>query len=308
MRDRPQPPSGGSCLREPVALAPAPEHHVEPVARASPEPTSLSFSPSPPSPEPPEPPEPNAAPSAPKAVSLLLLAQNVDMARLCAQSGLAAAFRQAIQQDLAEELGQGLRPEDVEVRLGAQSAALPVVVTPPQSGSLTPHHLHSLLSTTQLRWAAVSRLSGLDSFGSVCLGASWGLCSVGMPSIVSPSLADAEDPPAEEHSPALPRSLQRSVHTPRDSQDANEAKAKAKARRVLPKQKAMAKACIALCLGKTCTQFLGGLVGEANSCPGGWGEGVWKYATHRTSYAAEFCSATRKLHEQCPRRQFQTLV
>eukprot|EP00913_Durusdinium_trenchii_P008714 g8185.t1 len=133
--------------------------------------------------------EPQLPPDLPRgAVSLLILAQNINLPLLAARSDLASAFRWALQEDVAAQLcgaGVAFAPGQVEVRLLADSAAIPVTVTP--SHGLPCHELHRLLSTKQLRWCAGSKLDHLEGFSQVCLSPSWCFFSVGLPSIVAAS-------------------------------------------------------------------------------------------------------------------------
>ncbi|CAK9108995.1 unnamed protein product, partial [Durusdinium trenchii] len=206
--------------------------------------------------------EPQLPPDLPRgAVSLLILAQNINLPLLAARSDLASAFRWALQEDVAAQLcgaGVAFAPGQVEVRLLADSAAIPVTVTP--SHGLPCHELHRLLSTKQLRWCAGSKLDHLEGFSQVCLSPSWCFFSVGLPSIVaasdelasttagSPLEAEGrvaraslnQDLPAVPDEPdfTLPRSLERTGHTPREEEKGHAKKPP----RASPKRKAAAKA------------------------------------------------------------------
>ena len=129
------------------------------------------------------------------AVSLLILAQNVNLSLLAQREALASAFRWTLQEDIAKELGSPLSPEHVEVRVLADSAAIPVTVTPPKGMSC--HEVHRLLSSKQLRWSAGTRLDSLEGFNQVCLSSSWCFFNVGMPSIVAAPDALSFSPTAE---------------------------------------------------------------------------------------------------------------
>ena len=164
------------------------------------------------------------------AVSLFIMAQNLNLSMLSAKSDLAASFRATIQEDIAQELGPGFSPEHVDVRLLAESAAIPVTITAPSGVSC--HDLHRWLCNKPLRWAGnKSKLSTLEGFSAVCLSPSWCLCTIGMPSIVDEAsttvsggsplalqVSLAQDLPAvpDEQDLVLPRCLQRTGHTPRD--------------------------------------------------------------------------------------------
>eukprot|EP00435_Cladocopium_sp_Y103_P035088 s1054_g9.t1 len=188
------------------------------------------------------------------AVSLFIMAQNLNLSMLSAKSDLAASFRATIQEDIARELGPGFMPEHVDVRLLAESAAIPVTITAPSGVSC--HDLHRWLCNKPLRWAAgnagnKSKLSTLEGFSAVCLSPSWCLCTIG-PSIVdeasttvsggsplalgSLQVGLAQDLPAvpDEQDLVLPRCLQRTGHTPRDGPG--------KPPRASPKRRSMAKA------------------------------------------------------------------
>lgn len=147
------------------------------ISSPSPKPQTISFA------------RPQLPPDLPRgAVSLLILAQNINLPLLAARSDLASAFRWALQEDVAAQLcgaGVAFAPGQVEVRLLADSAAIPVTVTP--SHGLPCHELHRLLSTKQLRWCAGSKLDHLEGFSQVCLSPSWCFFSVGLPSIVAAS-------------------------------------------------------------------------------------------------------------------------
>ena len=200
------------------------------------------------------------------AVSLFIMAQNLNLSMLSAKSELAASFRSIIQEDIARELGPGFTSEHVDVRLLAESAAIPVTITAPSGVSC--HDLHRWLCNKPLRWGATdatgagggNTLATLVSqgFSAVCLSPSWCLCTIGMPSIVADEasttvsggspldgkmrgLGLSQDLPAvpDEQDLILPRSLQRSGHTPRDA---------AKPPRASPKRRPMAKVGI---LGQT---------------------------------------------------------
>ena len=182
------------------------------------------------------------------AVSLFIMAQNLNLSMLSAKSDLAASFRATIQEDIARELGPGFTPEHVDVRLLAESAAIPVTITAPSGVSC--HDLHRWLCNKPLRWAGnkSSKLSTLEGFSAVCLSPSWCLCTIGMPSIVdeasttvsggSPlalqvSLAQDLQAVPDEQDLVLPRCLQRTGHTPRDDPG--------KPPRASPKRRSMAK-------------------------------------------------------------------
>lgn len=183
------------------------------------------------------------------AVSLFIMAQNLNLSMLSAKSDLAASFRATIQEDIARELGPGFTPEHVDVRLLAESAAIPVTITAPSGVSC--HDLHRCLCNKPLRWAGnkSSKLSTLEGFSAVCLSPSWCLCTIGMPSIVDEAsttvsggsplalqVSLAQDLPAvpDEQDLVLPRCLQRTGHTPRDDPG--------KPPRASPKRRSMAKA------------------------------------------------------------------
>lgn len=182
------------------------------------------------------------------AVSLFIMAQNLNLSMLSAKSDLAASFRATIQEDIARELGPGFTPEHVDVRLLAESAAIPVTITAPSGVSC--HDLHRWLCNKPLRWAGnkSTKLSMLEGFSAVCLSPSWCLSTIGMPSIVDEAsttvsggsplalqVSLAQDLPAvpDEQDLVLPRCLQRTGHTPRDP---------GKPPRASPKRRSMAKA------------------------------------------------------------------
>lgn len=181
------------------------------------------------------------------AVSLFIMAQNLNLSMLSAKSDLAASFRATIQGDIARELGPGFTPEHVDVRLLAESAAIPVTITAPSGVSC--HDLHRWLCNKPLRWAGhkSTKLSMLEGFSAVCLSPSWCLSTIGMPSIVDEAsttvsggsplalqVSLAQDLPAvpDEQDLVLPRCLQRTGHTPRDP---------GKPPRASPKRRSMAK-------------------------------------------------------------------
>lgn len=178
--------------------------------------------------------EPSTVPPAPGgAVSLMVLAQNINLARLVAKKDLVETMRGTMQEDIARELGKQFLPEHVEVRLSADSLALPVTVKPPQG--MASQELHRLMSGKSFNWSSQSRLKFLESFG-VCLSSDWCFCSVGLPSIVDESSPKplSQELPAVGDEPhlALPQSLERSGHTPREGRPP---KAKAKASRAKAK-------------------------------------------------------------------------
>jgi len=182
------------------------------------------------------------------AVSLFILAQNLNLSMLSAQTELAARFRSTIQEDIAQNLGPGFLPEHVDVRLLAESAAIPVTITAPKGVSC--YDLHRWLCNKPLRWGAGNKLGTLEGFTAICLSPSWCLSTVGMPSIVADEASTtvsggsplddgkgtnlAQDLPAipDEQDLILPRSLQRSGHTPRDGLQ----------RKVSPKKRPLPKA------------------------------------------------------------------
>ena len=182
------------------------------------------------------------------AVSLFILAQNLNLSMLSAKTELATRFRSTIQEDIAQNLGPGFLPEHVDVRLLAESAAIPVTITAPKGVSC--YDLHRWLCNKPLRWGAGNKLGTLEGFNAICLSPSWCLSTVGMPSIVADEASTtvsggsplddgkgtnlAQDLPAipDEQDLILPRSLQRSGHTPRDGPQ----------RKVSPKKRPLPKA------------------------------------------------------------------
>lgn len=182
------------------------------------------------------------------AVSLFILAQNLNLSMLSAKTELATSFRSTIQEDIAQNLGPGFLPEHVDVRLLAESAAIPVTITAPKGVSC--YDLHRWLCNKPLRWGAGNKLGTLEGFNAICLSPSWCLSTVGMPSIVADEASTtvsggsplddgkgtnlAQDLPAipDEQDLILPRSLQRSGHTPRDGPQ----------RKVSPKKRPLPKA------------------------------------------------------------------
>ena len=189
------------------------------------------------------------------AVSLFILAQNLNLSMLSAKTELATRFRSTIQEDIAQNLGPGFLPEHVDVRLLAESAAIPVTITAPKGVSC--YDLHRWLCNKPLRWGAGNKLGTLEGFNAICLSPSWCLSTVGMPSIVADEASTtvsggsplddgkgtnlAQDLPAipDEQDLILPRSLQRSGHTPRDGPQ----------RKVSPKKRPLPKAgrCWSMC-------------------------------------------------------------